>query len=161
MYLDKGSLLPVVNELGGQSRVNKRRTTKKGIAVGGRSFDKATLYTLLKNPILIGKIKHKDNIYEGEHDAIVDQELLDKVQDQLSLNGRSGGIEVRKKYGALLRGLLPCKTCNSMMTHTFSGSKKKHYYRYYRCVRAIKSGCPWQEPHPGEQTRIRDRTPRL
>jgi len=138
MYLDKGSLLPVVVELGRQSWVNKRRTTKKGVAVGGRPFDKATLYTLLKNPILIGKIKHKDDIYDGEHEAIIDQDLFDKVQHQLSHNGRSGGIEVRNKYGALLRGLLRCKTCDAAMSHTFSGSKKKHYYRYYRCVRAIK-----------------------
>lgn len=145
LYLELGSLLPVVTELRHREWVNKRRTTKKGKQVGGRPFDKATLYALLKNPILIGKIKHKDNIYDGEHEAIIDLELFDKVQAQLSLNGRSGGIEIRNKYGALLRGLLRCKTCDSMMTHTFCGSRKKHFYRYYRCVRAIKSGsvvCP-------------------
>ncbi len=145
MYLELGSLLPVVTELRDREWVNKRRTTKKGKQVGGRPFDKATLYTLLKNPILAGKITHKGDIYEGEHEPIVDQALFDEVQAQLSLNGRSGGIEIRNRYGAVLRGLLRCKTCDSAMAHTFCGGKKKHFYRYYRCIRAIKCGageCP-------------------
>ncbi len=140
MYLDKGSLLPVVSELARKTWVNKRRITKKGKKLGGRPFDKATLYMLLTNPVLTGKIKHKDDIYDGEHEAIIDQDLFDEVQRQLKVNGRTGGAEVRNQYGAILRGLLRCKTCGTAMTHTFSGKHKKNFYRYYRCTRAIKSG---------------------
>jgi len=140
MYIEKGSLLPVASELGRRRWVNKRRITKKGKKVGGRPFDRATLYTLLTNPVLTGKIKHKDQVYEGEHEAIIDLELFDTVQAQLRHNGRTGGVEVRNKYGALLRGLLRCKTCDSAMTHTFCGMRKGKFYRYYRCVRAIKNG---------------------
>jgi site-specific DNA recombinase len=140
MYLEKGSLQPVTSELARRRWVNKRRVTKKGKKVGGRPFDKATLYVLLTNPVLTGKIKHKDQVYEGEHEAIIDQDLFDKVQAQLAYNGRTGGIEVRNKYGALLRGLLRCKTCDSAMTHTFCGKHKGRFYRYYRCVHAIKNG---------------------
>ncbi len=140
MYLNKGSLLPVVTELAQKTWVNKRRVTKKGKKLGGRPFDKATLYMLLTNPILTGKTKHKGELYEGEHDAIIDQELFDEVQRQLKLNGRTGGAEVRNKYGAILRGLLRCKGCGASMTHTFSGKSRKNFYRYYRCTRAIKNG---------------------
>jgi len=139
MYIEKGSLLPVVHELGRRGWANKRRTTKAGKKVGGRPFDRATLYTLLTNPVLTGKIRHKDQLYEGEHEAIIEPELFDKVQAQLSYNGRTGGIEVRNKYGALLRGLIRCKTCDSAMTHTFCGKRKGKFYRYYRCVHAIKN----------------------
>ena len=140
MYLDMGSLLPVVKELRQRAWPNKQRVTKKGKALGGRPFDKATLHALLKNPILTGKIPHKDELYEGEHAAIIEQDLFERVQEHLSHNGRSGGTAVRNRYGALLRGLLRCKTCDHSMTHTFTGGKKKAFYRYYRCVRAIKSG---------------------
>jgi len=140
MYIDKGSLQPVASELARKTWVNKRRVTKKGKKVGGRAFDKASLHQLLTNPILTGKITHKDAIYDGEHDAIIDQELFDKVQTQLKYNGRMGGIEVRNKYGALLRGLLRCKTCDAAMTHTFCGKRKGKFYRYYRCTQAIKNG---------------------
>lgn len=144
MYLEKGSLHPVVTELTRRGWPNKRRITRKGDTKGGRPFDKATLYVLLINPIVTGKIVHKDQVYEGEHEAIVDPVLFERVQTQLSTNGRTGGVEVRNKYGALLRGLLRCKACNSAMTHTFHG-KGSRFYRYYRCVHAIKNGahaCP-------------------
>src|SRR5690606_35019812 len=50
------------------------------------------------------------------------------------------GTDVRNKYGALLRGLLRCKCCDSSMTHTFTSKNRQNMYRYYRCVHAIKAG---------------------
>jgi len=140
MYLQEASLLPVVKELKRRGWVNKRRVTKKGKKLGGRPFDKATLYCLLTNPTYTGKMRYKDELHEGEHEAIIDQELFDKVHKQLKLNGRTGGAEVRNKYGALLRGLLRCKSCGTAMTHTFCGKNKRNFYRYYRCTNAIKNG---------------------
>ncbi len=140
MYLQEGSLLPVVKELARRCWPNKRRTTKKGKELGGRPFDKATLYVLMTNPIYTGKMRYKDELHNGEHEAIIDQELFDKVQNQLKQNGRGGGAEVRNKYGALLRGLLRCKTCDSAMAHTFCGKRGRQFHRYYRCINAIKNG---------------------
>jgi len=141
MYLQEASLLSVVKELSRRGWVNKRRVTKKGRKVGGRPFDKATLHVLLTNPTYIGKRRYKDELHPGEHEAIIDQGLFDKVHQQLKYNGRTGGVEVRNKYGALLRGLLRCKSCATAMTHTFCGGRKKrNFYRYYRCTYAIKNG---------------------
>ncbi len=140
LYLEKGSLQPVVSELARRGWVNKRRVTRIGKALGGRPFDRATLHVLLTNPILTGKIVHKGDVYEGEHEAIIGQDVFDQVQSLLRTNARTGGAEVRNKYGALLRGLLKCKGCGHAMTHAFSSGRKGRFYRYYRCVRAIKSG---------------------
>lgn len=51
------------------------RTTRKGTTVGGRPFDKIMLYRLLRNPAYLGKVKHHDDLYEGEHDAIMDKAI--------------------------------------------------------------------------------------
>jgi site-specific DNA recombinase len=145
LYLDEAALLPVVKELAQRGWRNKHRTTKKGVKHGGRPFNKATLHRLLTNPIYTGKMRYKDELHAGEHEAIIDQELFDQVQKQLKLNGRTGGVEVRNKYGALLRGLLRCKCCGTAMTHTFTGKNKGNIHRYYRCTNAIKNGhdsCP-------------------
>jgi site-specific DNA recombinase len=145
IYLEKGSMLPVVGELSHRGWVNKRRVTKKGKELGGRPFDRATLYQLLTNPIYTGKISHKGQLYDGEHPAIIDADLFAKVQEQLQHNGRTGGVIVRNKYGALLRGLLRCKQCNCAMSHAFSRNRSGTFYRYYRCSGAIKNGargCP-------------------
>ena len=98
------------------------------------------LTTRVTNPTYTGKTRYKDELHDGEHEAIIDQELFDKVRKQLNYNGRTGGAEVRNKYGALLRGLLRCKCCGTAMTHTFCGKNKRNFYRYYRCTNAIKNG---------------------
>ncbi|MEX0642708.1 MAG: recombinase family protein [Pirellulales bacterium] len=140
MYRQEAALLPVVKELARRGWMNKRRTTKKGKQLGGRPFDKATLYVLLTNPIYTGQMPYKGDLYAGEHEPIIDRDPFDQVQQQLKENGRTGGAEVRNKYGALLRGLLRCKGCGAAMTHTFHRGKGRHVYRYYRCTREIKNG---------------------
>lgn len=139
IYLDKGSLQRAVTELRHREWKNKRRVTKKGVSVGGQPFNTGTLHFLLTNPLLTGKIVHRGNTYDGEHEAIVDPVLFERVRQQLLENGRTGGIEMRNKYGALLRGLLRCKKCDCAMIHTFYGKRDKQY-RYYRCLEAIKNG---------------------
>ncbi len=142
LYLEHGALLPTVQELSRRGWVNKQRRTVRGDVVGGRSFDKPSLYTMLVNPIYIGKIVHKMDVYHGEHQAIITPEVFKRVGDLLRQNRISGGPMVRNKYGALLRGLLYCKCCGRAMVHTFAGKvgKKGQHYRYYTCTNAIKRG---------------------
>ncbi|MFM8399136.1 MAG: recombinase family protein, partial [Pirellula sp.] len=73
--------------------------------------------------VYLGKVRYKDEIHEGEHDAIVPIELWEKVQKQLKHNGRTGGIMVRNKFGALLKGLVRCVCYDCAMTpnHTTKG----------------------------------------
>lgn len=144
LYLSLGTLLPVVEELAKRGWCNKTWKTKAGPAMGGRPFDRCSLYALLTNPLYVGKLRHKKNVSAGEHEAIVDQEVFAKVQAQLRQNGRSGVAGARNRYGALLRGLLYCKACDHAMVHNFTGRKGKRY-RYYTCTHAIKCGrkaCP-------------------
>ena len=143
LYIEHGSLLPVVHELTRRDWRNKKRTTKKGKLIGDKPFDKCTLYNHLTNPIYIGKITHKGEVFEGEHEAIINPDVFERVQTMLKSNGRNGGAETRNQYGALLRGILRCQACDRSMTHTFTTTRGKHQtqYRYYRCVGSIKSGC--------------------
>ena len=104
MYLEQQSLLAVVKELNSRGWRTKRWTTKKGTQRGGRPFDKNALYQLLTNVAYIGKIKYKDEVHEGEHEAIIAADVFSQVQTLLQRNGRSGGRAVRNKHGALLRG---------------------------------------------------------
>jgi site-specific DNA recombinase len=99
---------------------------------------------MLTNPIYIGKIKHKTDVYDGEHEAIIDAGVFEKVQATLQKHARGQGNHLINKYGALLKGLLNCQACGQTMVHTFTGRGSKRY-RYYTCVKAIKSGwktCP-------------------
>jgi site-specific DNA recombinase len=144
LYLKLGSLLPVVDELEKRHWCNKAWTTQKGKPKGGKPFDKGTLHSLLTNPIYIGKIKHKTEVYEGEHEPIIDAEVFREVQNALRRNGRESVTRVRNKHGALLKGLLTCTACDRAMVHSFTGKENKRY-RYYRCANELKNGrkaCP-------------------
>ena len=36
---------------------------------------------MFKNKIYLGKVVHKDKTYEGQHEAIISQELWDKISE--------------------------------------------------------------------------------
>src|SRR6202035_4466350 len=44
---------------------------------------RGALYALLSNPLYIGEIAHKGARYPGQHEAILDRQTWDSVQDQL------------------------------------------------------------------------------
>jgi site-specific DNA recombinase len=144
LYLELGSLLPVVGELGRRGWTTKRWTTKKQTHRGGVPFTKNRLYHLLTNITYIGKVAYKEEVHEGEHEAIVDAELFRRVRSTLEENGSSGGADKRNKHGALLRGLLRCAACDCGMTHSYT-KKGNRLYRDYFCNHAQQHGratCP-------------------
>jgi len=144
LYLERRALMPVVQELDHRSWRLKRWTTRKGYERGGKPFTKSSLFRLLTNRIYTGVVTYQGTIYPGEHEGIVDPDIWQRVQDILRYNGRTGGRDVRNKYGALLRGLLYCAPCRSAMVHSMT-SRKGKCYRYYVCLTAQQRGwasCP-------------------
>ncbi len=144
LYLELGALLPVVAELERRGWRNKVWTTRDGRRRGGLPFDKCRVYSLLTNVLYVGKVTHKREVYPGEHEAIVPEEIFQRVRQQLARNGRNGAVEGRNRHGALLRGLLYCKACGRVMSHTFT-TRGNRRYRYYTCTNAAKRGraaCP-------------------
>src|SRR5882672_3160926 len=83
LYLERGALLPVAQELGRRDWVNKRRTTRAGRARGGAPFTTHALLRLLTNVAYTGQVRYKEEVHAGEHPAIVDAALFQRVQDRL------------------------------------------------------------------------------
>jgi len=145
LYLEVGSIISTIKELDRRQWHNKRSITLKGKERGGRHFDKSSLFKLLTNITYIGKIRYKEEVHNGEHEAIVPVSLWDSVQKLLKHNGKTGGVAIRNKFGALLKGLVRCVCCDAAMTpnHTTKAGNKR--YRYYVCTAAQKRGwhtCP-------------------
>jgi site-specific DNA recombinase len=139
LYLEFGSLIPLVAELERRAWKMKAWTTLEGRETGGSRFNKTTLYNLLTNVIYTGRVKYEGKLYDAEHERIVDDDTWNRVQEQLNRNGRRGGRTVRNKCGALLKGLVHCATCNCGMVHTYTQNAKA-LYRYYVCVNAQQRG---------------------
>ena len=99
----------MVQELERRGWRNKSWTTRSGQARGGEPLTRTNLHRLLTNPIYAGKVRHKGEVFPGEHPAVIDDDSWRRVQARLAANGRGGGgCPSRDRFGALLKGLLFC-----------------------------------------------------
>ncbi|QYK49110.1 MAG: recombinase family protein [Phycisphaeraceae bacterium] len=144
LYLEAQSVQQTIRRLDEMGVRNKAWQTKDGKPCGGNGFEKSTLFKLLTNVTYLGKVRYKAEVYDGLHEAIVDEDLFRRVGETLRDNRTHDGKGYSNKHGALLRGLVRCTACGSAMSHHFATDGPKRY-RYYVCVRAQKRGwkqCP-------------------
>ena len=79
-FLELRSLPLLVKKLRDDGMVSKIWTDKSGDTRGGKSLTYGGLAHLLKSPIYVGKIPHKEMVHPGRHEAIIDQDQFDRVQ---------------------------------------------------------------------------------
>lgn len=122
-----------------RGRLTKRWVTESGKHIGGLPWDKKAVYRHLTNITYIGKIDYKGEIYEGQHEGIVDENLFRAVQSTLSRSGPSGKGARYFREDFLLRSLLRCRVCDSPMSPRWSTSRGREY-RYYVCTKVERNG---------------------
>ncbi len=135
LYLELGCVAKLKARLDRDGVKSKARLSPAGIKSGGMSYSRGSLYCLLQNPIYLGKIQHRDATYAGDHDAIIAQELWDKVQERLKANNKVRHSGSNSKSPSLLVGLLYDEEGNRFTpSHAVKGGKR---YRYYVSQAAI------------------------
>jgi site-specific DNA recombinase len=138
LYLELGCVSKLKERLSREGFKSKIRTGRSGQKAGGKSYARGALYCLLQNPIYIGKIRHRDAIYEGEHKAIIPEQLWNRVQERVKANGvnrRTGG---NAKSPSLLVGLLYDGQGNRFTP--FHTDRRGKRYRYYVSQSAVQNG---------------------
>ncbi|MCB1401337.1 MAG: recombinase family protein, partial [Rhodobacteraceae bacterium] len=128
----------------GSATVLARELRAEGVlTTKGRPIDKGYLYKCLSNRTYLGLAIHKGTAYVGEHAAIIDQDLWDRVHAILADNARTRSANTRAQTPALLRGLIFGPTGAAMSpTHTRKGNR---LYRYYVSQDVLQRGpdaCP-------------------
>jgi site-specific DNA recombinase len=83
MCLDGGSPLPTLQSLKALGWKTRRYETAKGTWCGGAEFDKSALQKLPTNVVYLGKVTYKGEVYEGEHEAIVNKDMFAHMQGPL------------------------------------------------------------------------------
>lgn len=87
------------------------------------------LYKLLSNPIYIGKLRHRENVYDGEHDAVTDLDQFNQVQTLLASQAATPRGSSTHPDAHLLTGLLYDDTGDRMSpTHATARGKRFRYY---------------------------------
>src|SRR5262249_35692836 len=130
LYLEHGSLLPVVEELARRAWCTKRSMTRQGRVRGGQPFTKGSLYQPVTNVTYVGQVRYRKEVHPGEQPAIVDQHVWQQAQALMARNGKARAAGERSPSRALLQGLLRCRPCGYAMTpaHVTHGNQR---YRYY------------------------------
>lgn len=129
-YMELGCVRRLKRYLDFEGVRSKHWISRKGRAHGGASFSKGILYQILKNPVYAGKIRHKEKVYEGQHQAIISYDLWEAVQQKMADGSVSGkGMKKLAVTGNLLKGkLFDCEGNFYSPVFTSRGAKQ---YRYY------------------------------
>ncbi len=119
----------------------RRKLNQEGLNISSAAFNK-----LLRNRTYTGYVlvpefeEQKEKWVKGIHEALVNTETFEKVQDILE-----GRVRNKKpnKYNTLmdelpLRGLLICPQCNKVLTGSGSRSRTGKRFFYYHCQNGCK-----------------------
>ena len=168
MYLEFGSVRRLQEEADGIGVISKLRIYKDGRRAGGRPLTRGHLYQLLANPIYIGKIRHRDTLHLGQHQAIIDEPTFNAVQALLQKKAPARRSPTNTSGAHLLTGNLFDETGDRLSpTHATRSGRRYRYYISHRLMQARRNGNDgWRLPAGqieaavrGQVTRIlRDRT---
>jgi len=128
-YLEIRSVPALLEQLRAEGVVTKVQRRVSGPHRGGIPFRRGSLFYLLKNPVYRGKIVHKGNAHDGEHEAIVDEDLWERVQMQLQEKAPPRKRPKNDRQNALLVGLLVDRHQRQIVpTYTTKGTRRYAYY---------------------------------
>ncbi|MBF0160418.1 MAG: recombinase family protein [Magnetococcales bacterium] len=142
-FLEIGSATELVQELAEAGVVGR----------SGKPISKGLLYRMFANRLYVGEIAIGKDSVPGEHEAIIDRELWDRVHAALQSNTQKRAPRSnRLQTPALLRGIIHCRHCGRAMSPSFT-RKEGRLYRYYVCQTSIKTSyaaCPLRTVAAGE-----------
>ena len=131
------SLAIWLNEQGFRTRNTKRLPIPDGgETVGPRFFTNASVRVILHNPFYSGMVKHKTELFQGQHEPVISTELFETVGLALRRNsGRSSTIGRKSTRSYLLNGLARCAHCGmNLWAQTYKNGNQ--YYREHRTSRS-------------------------
>lgn len=132
-YLDSPSLLACRDKVAAMGIRGKAWITKKGEPRGGGIMTANIVERILKNQIYLGKLPNKSTkeVFDGQHPAIITQELFDAVQQKLQDNNNHRGRTAYSRGGLLFHNMI--YTADGAVFKNKTGNKGLRQYKYYKC----------------------------
>jgi DNA invertase Pin-like site-specific DNA recombinase len=106
LYRELGCVRRVKDEADRLGLHTKRAARADGAERGGKPFTRGHIYAVLSNPIYTGQIAHKDQLYPGQHPALIDAESWAAVRHRLAAHASGHRRKVKAAEPSLLAGLL-------------------------------------------------------
>lgn len=156
LYEETGTIRGVKAEADALGLRSRRRVLSSGRVTGGIPFDRGHIHHILTNPIYAGRIRHRNEIHDGQHPAIIEPEVWERVQARLCGNAartrQGGGRGGEKPCVSRLAGKLYDETGDRLTpSHTKTrDGKRLRYYVSHRLIRKSGEGdtSGWRLPTP-------------
>jgi site-specific DNA recombinase len=127
-YLEVGSVVRLKIVLDAANVRLPIRVVGTGRTTGGGLASRGHIYHILSNPIYAGRLRHKGQIHEGLHAAIIDPETWGRVQRQL-VEQTQTRADPRRNAASFLAGKLYDDRGNRMSpSHSAKGERRWRYY---------------------------------
>ena len=130
VYVRTGTISAAQNDLRQRGILSKRWTSSTGRTWGGVNLGRGALYWMLRNPVYVGQVAHKGQVYEGRQQAIVDRGLWDRAQELLATKSAARERRPIVPGGRPLAGRLFDDRGNAM-SPTYTVGKQGRRYPYY------------------------------
>ncbi len=146
IFLKCKSISGTLDEIERHGWKNKTWTTRKSKHHAGGRFTRQTLAHLIANVIYVGEVRHKGEIYPGEHQPIVTRDIWDRANALLDQRRRGPDVQQRMRAGAIFQGLVHCAVCGHPMVAGYA-MKRGRRYSFHVCQLTRKLGakaCPGQ-----------------
>lgn len=132
--VESGELKRFKNESDEVLAMFKMIANGKSVSSVAKEFNTydTTIRRRIANPVYIGKIQFGGEIFDGQHESIINKELFDKANARM--NARASSLPFKRIY--LLSGLIYCGKCGERCSAYENRSKhkgKEYRQAYYRC----------------------------
>ena len=127
-YLELGSVVRLKTALDAENVRSPVRTSKRGRRTGGSLMSRGHLYWILSNPIYVGRLRHKGQIHDGLHPAIVDVEIWERVQQRLASQTQPRRPPQPNDHSFLVGKLYDDRGNRMGASHASKGRRRWRYY---------------------------------
>jgi DNA invertase Pin-like site-specific DNA recombinase len=127
-YLEVGSVVRLKIALDAENVRLPIRTVGTGGTTGGGLISRGHIYHILSNPIYAGRLRHKEQIHEGQHAAIVDEDIWNRVQFLLADQTQTRKPASRDVHSFLAGKLFDDRGHRMGPSHAAKGGRRWRYY---------------------------------
>ena len=128
-YLELASVERLRDYLREVNIYSKRTVTQTGQVRGGKPISLKGVCTILKNVLYHGKLPHKGEVFEGEHEAIIEDHTWNAVQELLERQAVQRACSTNRCHDILFKGKTVDDKGNKFTTkYSQNGNRRHHYY---------------------------------
>jgi site-specific DNA recombinase len=120
--------------------VSQLELARRLSSVRGRRVWQATVSDVLRSQFYLGKVRLGGQVNDGQHEALVDQDVWDAVQRRLQREAAARSPRERGKTHSLV-GLLVCDLCDHALWRRGGGQRSPYVLVSCRTAKD-KAGCP-------------------